>query len=157
MKQKKLLLIACLTLIGSGSVFASDIYKYTDENGNIHYGDRPSGVQNETRVAILSRRTDNAAVQQAYQARYNNDDTGAQTGNTEVEAQEEKKLTRAERIAQAEERQATCDRYRARLETLVTARRLYRHDDDGERVYLDDAEIQDAREKAEQLVAENCN
>ena len=134
MKQKKLLLIACLTLVGSGSVFASDIYKYTDENGNIHYGDRPTGVDNETRVAILSQRTNNSAVQQAYQARYNNDDDSGQTGSAEGEDQGEKKLTRAERIAQAQEREAACNRYRARLETLVTSRRLYRHDDAGERV-----------------------
>jgi hypothetical protein len=159
MKQTITTLIACLALVGSASVLASDIYKYTDENGNIHYGDRPTGTVDETRVvAIVSKPTDNASVQKNYQARYSNKEEQQSSGSgADSESQGEEKLTRAERIAARQEKEATCERYRDRLETLITARRVYRHGDDGERVYLNDAETQEAREKAEELVELNCN
>jgi hypothetical protein len=50
-----------------------------------------------------------------------------------------------------------CDRARARLETYLQSRRLYRTDDSGERVYLDDSQTQEARQKAEDQVTEFCS
>ena len=48
---------------------AAEVYKYTDEDGNVHYGDRPSGNPTEETVYVASRRTDNAAVRAAYNQR----------------------------------------------------------------------------------------
>ncbi len=152
MKRMTHFLIAALATAFCGSALASDIYRWTDENGNVHYGDRPTGAETEQRVAIASRRTDNAAVQAAYNTRY-----GEPKNGSAASEEEDKPMTRAERRAKAEERAATCQRYRDRLETLVTSRRLYREDENGERVYLDDAESQDARTKAEELVEQYCD
>jgi hypothetical protein len=38
----------------------------------------------------------------------------------------------------------------------MNAHRLYREDDSGEREYLDDAEIDEARNKLTQQIAETC-
>ena len=47
--------------------------------------------------------------------------------------------------------------YKQRLTRFVQSRRLYKEDENGERVYLDDEETQAAREKTQQQVQEFCN
>ena len=63
----------------------------------------------------------------------------------------------AEKAAAAAERTKACERARARLETYLQSRRLYRTDENGERVYLDDTERQEARQKAEEQITEFCS
>ena len=46
--------------------------------------------------------------------------------------------------------------YRAKLKTMLESRRLYRENESGERVYLDDSARAEARQKAENLIKENC-
>ena len=40
---------------------------------------------------------------------------------------------------------------------MVTSRRLYRESEGGEREYLSDTEIDEARARAQELVEENCS
>ena len=54
--------------IASGAM-ANEIYKWTDENGNVHYEDRPTGAATEERLHMTYNRTDSSAVQQRIQAR----------------------------------------------------------------------------------------
>lgn len=153
MNSRRLLLpFAAIALIFSAAATANEIYKWTDEDGNVHYEDRPTGAPSEQRIDIAYRRTDNGAVRQRVQARLD-----AQTARTEarsVAAAEEEE--RAEAQAAEEERKKKCESYRARLETYLQSRRLYRTDDNGERVYLDEQETLDARKRVEDLIAENC-
>ncbi len=145
------LVIALTTLVLAlgGPALANEIYKWTDDEGNVHYGDRPSGEPTEERVFISYKRTDGAAVQARVAARRENDEIRREARADEARSEEE---IRAER----EDRKKKCDDYRAKLETLVTSRRLYREDENGERVYLEDNEREDARQRAEELVAEYC-
>ena len=152
MNKRTLIALTALAL-GAGSVAAaSEIYRWTDDDGNVHYEDRPTGAATEERLDISYRRTDNEVVRQRVQARLD-----AQTTRDEARsvaaAQEQEQ---AEKAAADEARQKKCESYRARLETYVQSRRLYRTDDSGERVYLDEQETDDARRKVEELIAENC-
>ena len=146
------LLVAALT-IGSTATAAETIYKWTDENGNVHYEDRPSGAPTEERLALTYRRTDGGAVQQRVQSRLDRqtarDDDRAAREAAEQDA--------ADQAAAAAERQQACESARARLESYVQSRRLYRTDANGERVYLDDAQREEARRKAEEKVTEYCS
>jgi len=155
LRTKLLPMIAALATILAGSALASDIYRYTDAEGNVHYVDRPTGDPTEERVAILSRRTD---ITQA-QARTEPASTpAAATEESAGEgAAEPRKQTRAEKKAAAREKAQKCQSYRDQLETLVTSRRLYREDDNGERVYLNDNETQEARDRVQGLIEENCS
>jgi hypothetical protein len=47
--------------------------------------------------------------------------------------------------------------YKERLQRFVTSRRLYREDESGERVYLDEEQSQAARERVQQQVEEHCS
>ena len=63
----------------------------------------------------------------------------------------------AENEAVAAERAQQCERARARLETYVQSPRVYSLDANGERVYLDDEQRQNARQKAEEQISELCS
>lgn len=144
-------LVLLAAAIVAGPAVASDIYRYTDAEGNVSYVDRPTGAPTEERLAISSQPTNPAQVQARAQTRYSN------PADEGTEGEDADRPTRAERAAAAKEREAKCEQYRSQLETYVTSRRLYREAPNGERVYLDDSEIQEARTKAEERVVEYCN
>lgn len=152
--QKRLITMIAAATLTAGAATAGEIYRYTDADGTVHYVDRPTGVDSEERVAIASRRTNNADVQARIDSRFQNRSAAAEES---VEGAETAKKTRAQLKAEKRERDEKCQSYRAKLETLVTSRRLYREDENGERVYLDDSETQEARDKAQELIEENCD
>jgi len=153
MKNSRLLVgLAVAAMTFAGGALANDIYKWTDADGNVHYEDRPSGAATEERLALSYRRTNTDLVAQSVQSRVD-----AQTERDEAKAAAAEEAKSAEtNAAEAAGRQKKCDSGRAQLETLAQSRRVYREDADGERVYLDDKEIQKTRQRVEELIAENC-
>ena len=148
--------IACLMMFvvsASGITLANDIYKWTDDDGNVHYGDRPSGDSSEERLAISSKPTNSANVQARVEPRYERDvATKEEAAAAAGEGPSEEDLQ-----AQAKEKAQKCETYKARLQKFVTSRRLYKQDEAGERVYLDEEQTQAARERVENQVQEYCN
>ena len=151
-KRTALVLAAAAILFAAGAP-ASEIYKWTDEEGNVHYEDRPSGAPTEERLALSYRRTDSGAVQQRINARHDRQTARAEAKSVAEAAEREA----ADNAAAAEERKQACERARDRLERYLQAPRLYRTDANGERVYLDEAQREEARQKAEEQVTEFCS
>jgi hypothetical protein len=147
-------LIACTAalLMVSSATLASEIYKYTDENGNVHYGDVPSGNPTEERLDIGYNRSDSAAIRGRVEARQERQANGRKA----AEEREKAKQTAAEEATAAEQKQQKCEESRARLQTYLSARKLYREDANGERVYLDEAGRDEARQRAEEAITEYC-
>ena len=141
-----------LAVSAAGMAFASNIYKWTDEQGNVHYGDRPTGDASEERLAISSRPTDPSKVQTRVQAAYE-----ARAAAKKAAASEPAGPSSEELQAQALERQEKCATYKARLQKFLTSHRLYKEDENGERVYLDEDETLAARERVRNQVEEYCN
>ena len=138
-------------LVVSGAAVASDIYKWVDADGNVHYGDKPVGNPAE-RVAIESRRTDRAAVAAQVSAARE-----ARAEAREARAAAEGEQPTAEELAAAAaEKEQECAGYREKLQAMLTSRRLYREGEGGEREYLSDDEIDAARAKATTQVEEYC-
>jgi len=131
---------------------ASEIYKWTDADGNVHYGDRPSGVASEERVAIASQRTDASRVQAGIDARLERQAARAEARQT----RETEDADRAEEEQKAAERTAACEQNRQRLNSYNESPRLYREDENGERVYLDDSERETAKQRVQELIDEYC-
>ena len=147
-----LFLVAALAFAGS-ALASETIYKWTDADGNVHYGDRPSGAPSEERLVLTYQRTDQTAVQGRIQARLDR-----QAERDEARAQrEEDKQEAADEAAAAAERQQACADARDRLDAYLESRRLYRTDANGERVYLDDAARDEAQRKAAEKVTELCS
>lgn len=153
MKGKRFMIgFAALALTVGGGAMANEIYKWVDDQGNVHYEDRPSGSATEQRLAFSYRRTESSAVQERIDSQ-----TEAQSARQEKKtAAAEEAAAVAAKEAETAEKQKNCDTYRARLETYVQSRRLYREDENGERVYLDETETQNARQRVEEKIAENC-
>ena len=145
--------VAALVLSVGGTAVAEDIYKWIDEDGSVHYEDRPSGAVSEQRIQMTYNRTSNNAVQ----SRVNSFNESQQVRRDAGKAADEEKSATAEKRAEKEQRQQKCVDTRAQLKRMLEARRLYREDADGERVYLDDDGREEAREHAEELITEYCN
>ena len=143
---------ATLAIALGTAAFADEIYKWTDEDGNVHYEDRPSGAASEERLQFSYNRTDNSAVQARVQTQ--RDTTSSRRQARENAASD--KQTAQESRAAAEEKQAQCQSYRSQLKIMLESPRVYREDDAGERNYLDEAARAEARSKAEELIKETC-
>jgi hypothetical protein len=141
-----------LAVTAAGTAVAGDIFKWTDEDGDIHFSDVPVSAESE-KVAIQSRPTNPARVQAMVQSR-----TDAAAKAAEEQAAATPTGPSPEELqAQADARAEKCSTSRAQLQKYVTSRRLYRQDENGERVYLDEDEMQAARERVENQVQDYCS
>ena len=143
---------AAFSMTVSSGVFADNIYKWTDENGDVHYADRPSGEPSEEILQFSYNRTDSTAVQKRVQSLR---DTTAARREARAEAGKAA-LTAIETRELAEQKLARCHEYRAKLQTMANSRRLYRQSDAGERVYLDEAAKAEAHRNIEALIKDTC-
>jgi hypothetical protein len=154
MKNRHLIIGLAVAAIGfSASAPADEIYKWTDAEGNIHYEDRPDPSASVELLRLSYKRTDNEAVSTRIQARL---DSQAKKLEDEDAATADAATAAKERAVEVENKKR-CDKYHAQIDVMAQARRLYREDEKGERVYLDDSQREEARAKATQLIRENCS
>ncbi len=147
--NRKILTTALVLLATTAS---AEVYSWRDANGVVHYGDKP-GSENAQIVEIQTSRTNRAVVQERYTARQD------QLSANSSDYQEQQAAAKAEADAaklSADERASACQKARDTLRNYINARRLYRTDEKDQRVYLKAAEINSARETAEQNVADKC-
>ena len=147
MIRSKLLTFGVACLLVTAPALANDIYKYVDEDGTVHYVDRPTGAPTEERVAFVSQRNAGAPRRA---------DSGPDWRERR-EARQEAQKAADEEASQEAERAKKCQESRDRLQQYNQARRLYRTDENGERVYLDESEVEEARQKVADLIEENCS
>jgi catalase len=152
MPRKSLTVLTIAALCFSGAALSGEIYKWTDSDGNIHYEDRPVGKQVQ-RLDVISRNTDNSSVQASIEARRERE-----TARNEARTKRgEEEQAAASARAEAEQRAAKCEESRARMESYLQARRLYNENAAGEREYLDEDGVMQAREKAQEQIQKYCN
>ena len=152
MKRYRLVLtVAMAALMASGMAVAGEIYKWTDDDGGVHYEDRPTGNANIERLDILSRNTDNTVVLARLDA-----NRKARNAARQVASEAPPEMSRAELRAEQEKRQQQCQMYRDRLEQFLRSRRIYKEDDAGERQYLSEDEVMAARSRVEGQIQEYC-
>jgi hypothetical protein len=143
--------IACAALMASGLAVSGEIYKWTDEDGNVHYEDRPVGKTDMEHVDVVSRNTDNSIVQARIDA-----DRNARAAARQVASEAPAEMTKEEIRAEQQERQEKCQMYRDRLQAFLRSTRLYQEDDSGDRNYLSEDEVMAARTKVEGQIQEYC-
>jgi hypothetical protein len=151
MFRKLMIMLTTATLSFSGAVLAGEIYKWTDEDGNVHYEDRPTG--NQVELVALSRNTNNDAVRAGIDARREREATRASARSQ----RDQDANSAAEKKMESDQRIAKCQESRARMQSYLQARRLYNQDESGERVYLDEDQIMDARSRAQDEIQKFCD
>lgn len=144
--------VACAALLVSGLATGGEIYKWIDENGNVHYEDRPIGEANVERVVeVRSRNTDKAAVAARVE-----EQRKARAAARQVAAEAPAGMSKEELRAEQQARHEKCQSYRAKLQAFLTAPRMYKEDEAGERVFLEEDEIMAARARVEEKIEEYC-
>jgi hypothetical protein len=145
---------AALILVCAMNAGAQSIYKWVDENGVTHYSEqRPQGIDAErTGIRIESnfRGSDSETL------------TAASENTAAVQAPAQENLEQNEqKNAQAKleskTRRENCAKAREQQRKYETSRRLYRELENGERQYLDDQELDQARAQARELVNQWCD
>ena len=151
--DRKFLVLVITAAALTTSAFAGEIYKYVDENGNVHYVDRPTGESGEERLDVSYSGTSSETVTAQVQKRRDYM-SALEEARTDAKSQRE---AEAQARAEMEQRAAKCQEHRARLESYLQSRRLYRENAAGEREYLDEDQTMEARRKVEEAIQENCS
>lgn len=144
----KIFLIAAAIALFPALATGASVYKWTDDEGVTHFGDRqPTGRDAESvqiRSGTSSRVTSPRSAQE-------------QLGelNERQEAEGEKKQASAREEAQMKQRQANCENARQNLKILNSNARI-RVEEDGEQRYLAPEEIEEQRQRFQEIVDENC-
>jgi hypothetical protein len=150
----KALLTAATLLLAFAGAQAGEVYKTTDAQGRPVYTDKPPSLPAE-RLNVQSATTDVAEVQKRYDSQMQQYGTA-----NKAEAEAAKKAADARKAQEmtAEDRAKRCIEARQRYESYMNARRLYEPGTaEGERRYLDSAEIDAARANAKQAMDELCS
>jgi len=143
-----------LTLLGTAA-YAADVYRSTAPDGTVSYSDRPQGadaqfVQSTTPRARPAAPAPASGTQPA-SSRSAAGDPQAATAPTPLPA------TGPSSQELRDQRQKNCEVARERLGRYELSRRLFRTNDAGEREYLDDAAVAEARAKAAADVEDWCD
>ena len=147
-------LTAATLLLALAGAHAGEVYKTTDAQGRPVYTDKPPSLPAE-RLKVQSATTDVVEVQKRYEAQMKQYGTA-----DKAEADAAKKAADARKAQEmtAEDRAKRCIEARQRYESYMNARRLYEPGTaEGERRYLDSAEIDAARANAKQSMDELCS
>lgn len=122
----------------------ADVYKFTDDKGNVHYTDKPATLPAE-RLNVQSQKTDMVALQARQleeQQRMN-----AANQNRQQSASDRADKRQAAQMS-ATDKAEQCKKARERFDSYTTSQRLYEQLPNGERRYLTDAELDAARASA---------
>lgn len=139
--MRRLLLIATLL----PALATAEIYRWTDEQGRVHFGQRPvAGAEPvQVRPQVVERdehtREREARTQRFHDAR-----------------REEQQQAAATAAAQRAERASECQDLRRRLAQIPEGFSYYRTEANGERIYYSDEETDTARRQLREQIAQRC-
>ena len=149
--QRLLLLVASLVVLGSAQ--ASEVFVTKDAQGRLVYTDRPDSLPAQ-KVNIATKETDSVEVQRQYDEKMK---SYAEADKVQAEASKQAAEGKQAREISAADKAKRCLDARARYEQVMTAQRLYEPGaTEGERRYLDDKEIDLAREHSKKVMDEFC-
>lgn len=148
MKSISWILLALVISVAATSAADAQVYRWVDEDGNVHYTDRPPHLDVE-RLPIETGPTDlEAAIEENVERRYRLDESEKDRAHeAEIES---------ERAAYEARRAEACRQARDRVSFIESARRLSRVDEDGTRVVYDEQQRARALAEARRQVADWC-
>jgi Domain of unknown function (DUF4124) len=145
--------VVTLSLLAAASSQA-DVYRFVDSKGQVQYTDRPETLPAELLAKIRSQRTDNSALADKVAA-------DLQARDTSAKAQQVADQAKADKAAAAQitatDKANRCAQARGRYESVSTTDRVYSLDAKGERVYMDDQQLDKSRATAKQQMDTWCN
>lgn len=146
--NKRTLTLAIILAVVPAAATAASVYKWTDENGVTHFGDREPTGKNAERVSVRTGKISGGQPQRSAQEQLDELESrqADEAGKREESAAEE---------ARRKQREANCETARSNLAILERNSRI-RIEEDGEQRYLSPEEIQEQRQKYQEVADENC-
>jgi len=129
---------------------SAEIYKWTDSDGNVHFGDRPSDIESATELDIKVNK--NSGI--------TNSSGNKKESEYMLKKIEEEKLEDAEkkkkRIAENKKRKKRCNSYKRSYQVHIQSNRTYRMSPDGERTYLTEEQRENKKKKLIRGIEKYC-
>jgi hypothetical protein len=138
---------AALTL---SAVAAAAVYKWVDAEGRVHYSDRPPSDEAQI-VNIVSRPTNRERMAARSSTEQKQRDTAGQD-----QAKQQKADQAAVNSDVAKSRAKQCEEAKERYRIAVDSHKLFKQGKNGEREYLSDSELSQARLDARRNLEESC-
>jgi len=141
-------------IAGLSTVAVADtVYKWLDASGQVHYTDRPPEEPGARVLGVFERdvlQEVGQGTQPAFEA-----PGAASPGFAEEPASRD--VVSSVEADMARVRAEQCKQAQERYKTYIESRRLFRQLPDGEREYLTDEQLTQARIEAKQAVEEYCD
>ncbi len=158
MKRTGTLPVMGLMLLLSGfaltSVQAETIYKWTDAQGTVHFGERPpEGVKAEIVSVTTGSSTSADSQDDPYAAARAKLQTPAEAKQQRAELAQQRELEQQQEARMA----AACEAQRARLQELIPRSKVLLQNPDGTSRMLSDDERLSMIDESQKFVDENCN
>jgi len=149
----KLLLLIVLILLSFTAT--AEVYKWVDENGKVHYSDKPIN-QNSKQLKIQDNISPEQQRKAQQEAKARLERQQKRIGNIMASEKEEKK--RAEKAQkQAAKKDRYCAHIREQLAMLKMQTRIYEVNKKGERVYMEDERREREKLKLERQLTQQCS
>ncbi|MEE2762066.1 MAG: DUF4124 domain-containing protein [Pseudomonadota bacterium] len=145
--NKKILTLTLLIASAPGLALAASVYKWTDENGVTHFGDRQPTGKNSEKVNIRSGNAPSSSRPSPQEQVNQIEEQRASDSISRREA--------AENEARQKQRQANCETARSNLRIIDSNARI-RVEDNGEQRYLSRNEIAEQRQKFKDIAEDSC-
>jgi hypothetical protein len=147
------LLMTALMITATDARAADDVYRWVDENGNVHFSDQPP---EKVRAEVVELQPEPAISSQA--AEEPASDAAAEQPSRAQQQRDE----RAEKRKESDERQAAlaagcAQRYELRSQLEPSTRVMVKDVETGEVTRMDDNERLKVLGEAKAYIAENCN
>lgn len=135
------------------SAQASDVYRWKDANGTVHFGEHPpQGIAAEQ----LSTSTGKRATSQ----RPKNTTASTSPADSSVDASAEEKAAKAPVVAtkppKPKKDKGICKRARSNLKTLTERARIRQKDENGEESFMSEAQKDEQKKAAKDAIKDYC-
>lgn len=151
-----LLVLACVAAAAQGA----EVYRSKTSDGGVVYSDRPTNDSSEYVTTVQGTRTNGGAATAASRTAPRPGTQGAagarQSSAAPEAASPPAPLTGPNAAELREKRQKNCEIAKEREQRYELSRRLFKTNDKGEREYLDDKAVAEAKAKAAQDVKDWC-
>ena len=156
MPSISLLKLFLLALVFVSGICYSEIYKWVDERGKVHYSQTPPSKSAEKMDIDESATTDSSLVGQQKLQPSNAESQKKYSDYLEQERLERKEKREQKKLEKAEAR-SKCHSVRAQLDDMDQGGILYYElDENGERKFVGDKRIETRKDKLRKYLRKNC-
>jgi hypothetical protein len=147
-------LAAALVALPAGA----QLYKWTDANGRVQYSDKPPPAGQKATAMSKATMSPAPASGAAAPAAAEKSTAEREQEFRKRQAEQQDAQKKQDQLAEGRRvKQANCDSAQKQFAAMQAGGRLVTFDEKGERQFLDDAQTQQALQKAQQDVTKYCN